>query len=167
MAKSNALRAKLVDTMKVMLGERATVKLLNEIDPGLIASIRAGTPVPTLAELLVDKVIKLALDPKRANQWAVELIFDRVEGKSVKGQAIREDGRQIEERLDEITTEHLNSLAAQFAKNEPGELVERRNIEDRTPGPASKLLDLHKDRAAGSQDIRGELVVAAGASEEG
>ncbi|WP_411053147.1 hypothetical protein, partial [Tritonibacter sp. SIMBA_163] len=56
-------------------------------------------------------VLKFAVAPGRANQWAVELVFDRVDGKAIQQAA--GDGRDvIEDRLDDISRQHLNDLAA-------------------------------------------------------
>ena len=78
---------------------------MKEVAPELLEQLKAGMAVPTIADLLVQKIVRLALDKKKSNQWAVELVMDRIEGKAVKGQPMREDGRLIEERLG-CTAEH-------------------------------------------------------------
>ncbi len=159
-------KARLTEIIKQMLGERVTIKLLEEIDPELLKELQAGKAVPTVADMLAKKVIRLALDPQKSNQWAVELIFDRLEGKAPKGTPMREDGRVIEERLDAITTEHLNSLAAQFARQTTVEFGSGSEIEDTTSGPASKLLDLQQDRTVSAEEVGCEPAVAAGIETE-
>jgi hypothetical protein len=123
MAKPAQLKIKLAETLKELLGQIASAKLLAEVDPELLKELTAGKTAPTIAELVVKKVIRLALDPKTQCQWAIELIFERVEGKAVQGSPLREDGRMIEDRLDDITREHLNSLAATFAKQATNDLI--------------------------------------------
>ena len=167
MAKSNTERTQLLGIIKKMLGERASMELLKEVAPDIIPELKNGTPVPVVAELLVNKVVRLALDPKKSNQWAVELIFDRVEGKAVQGRPIREDGRVLEDRLDEVTATHLNSIAAKFAKQAASELSSRGEAENKPAGPAAKLLDLHKNRADSAQAAKGQSALAPGITESG
>jgi uncharacterized membrane-anchored protein YjiN (DUF445 family) len=145
-AKEPTLRTKVTEMLKRMLGERATYELVSEVAPELLAELTANKNVPTVADLLIRKVIRLALDKDKGNQWAVELIFDRVEGKSVAGEPVRQDSRVVEDRLDDITREHLNSIAAQFAKRAKDELGGDKKAENRPAGPAGRLLDLHKNR---------------------
>jgi hypothetical protein len=167
--KKETKRARLNVLLKDLLGQRATVKLLKEVEPDLLREMSAGAKAPTMAELLVKKVVKLALDPEKPNQWAVELIFDRVEGKPVGGAPPTDDGRQIEERLDDVTTQHLNAIASQFSRRTPGELAGGDGepaAEAGADGPAAKLLDLPQDRPARPQGDDDESPVEAGASQE-
>lgn len=152
MAKTPALRVKIAETLKRVLGEHATYELVKEVAPELLEELAVGKIAPSVADLLVRKVVRLALDKEKSNQWAVELIFDRVEGKSVAGQPIREDGRIVEDRLDDLTREHLNSIAAQFAQRAKDRLVGGSEAADRAAGPASKLMDLRKDRPDRTQN---------------
>lgn len=162
------LRQKLSDLIRQMLGERASIKLLKEIDEDLVKELAAGKTVPTIAELLTQKIIKHALDPKEKNQWAIELILDRVEGKPGLGVAARPEDRVIEEQLDAITTEHLNAIASKYAKRKASdELAGPTGIEDTAAGPAARLLDLSKDGPAGAQEVEGEPELAAGVAEAG
>ena len=155
-------KVRLANTLKSMLGERASMEMLKECAPELLKALGPGKNVPTVAELLAQKVIALALDPKKSNQWAVELIFDRVEGKAVKGAEVMEAYRDVEDKLDELTTEHLNSIAAKFAKNAPAELGGGEyKAEDRAAGSANKLLDMSKNRTRRSERPSSQPGVAA------
>lgn len=156
------LTKRLTSIIKDMLGERASISLIKEIDPELLKELQSGKPAPLVAELLAKKVIKLALDPKKSNQWAVELIFDRLEGRAAQGAPMREDGRNIERRLDDLSTEHLNSVAADFAKATRERAAEK--TADEADGPTARLLDLSRDRAADPEGDEAESAVEAGAS---
>lgn len=150
----------LTAALRRLLGERASAKLLKECDPDLLAQLTAGAQAPTVGDLLVKKVLKLALDPDKSNQWAVELVYERMEGKPAPGLAIKADGRKIEERLDDITTEHLNSLAAGFARKEPPDLDGGGEVEGDPAGPVARLLDLPGNKPAGSERAAKESALA-------
>lgn len=165
MAKASE-RKKLSTLLRELLGKRAPMDLLKEIDPDLVTQMEAGVPAPTLAELVAKKVVRLALDPQKQSQWAVELVFDRTEGKAVQGAAMKDDGRDTEKRLSDLTTEHLNSLAATYAKSAKPRRPEA-EPQAEASGPASKLLDLRKDGPADSQEAGGQPPVASGVASEG
>lgn len=148
-------RTRLSDALREMLGQKASVQLVKEVAPELMNQLTAGKSLPTIAELLVKKVVGMALDPKRQCQWAVELIFDRMEGKAVQGAAVREDARITEEKLDDLTAEHLNSIAAEFSKDAARELAGS-DAEDAAHRPAADDLDLPDDGADGPEEAPGE-----------
>lgn len=157
--KKENLKRKLTQLMKEMLGKNATAELMREIAPEMLAELRPDDTVPTIAQLLVGKIVRLALDPKKSNQWAVEIIWDRVEGRAIQGEPPRDDGRAHEEKLRDIDRAHLNAIAAQFTADEPGRLAGA-EAEDEPAGPAQKLLDLSKNRAAGAEGAEGESPLA-------
>ena len=65
----------------------------------------------TAAEVLAHKVMSRAIDPDTNNKWAIEMILDRTEGKPVSAEKKSDEGRHIEERLDNITKGYLNEMA--------------------------------------------------------
>lgn len=157
--KKENLRRKLTHLMKEMLGKNATAELMKEVAPEMLEQLRPNDTLPTIADLLVGKIVKLALDPKKSNQWAVEIIYDRVEGRAIQGEPPREDGRVHEERLRDIGRTQLNAIAAQFTQDEPGRLGGA-EAKDEPAGPARKLLDLSKNRAARAEGAEGEHPLA-------
>jgi hypothetical protein len=103
-------KQKLGDYLKQMIGKPAPVDMLDGWQD-IINEMAEGKQAPAIAELIAMKVLKAAVDPNRPNQWAVELVFDRVDGKAIQ-QASGESRDVIEERLDDISRQHLNDLAA-------------------------------------------------------
>jgi len=145
------LKHALVARLKKVLGENATKQLVESCQPELLKRLKPGQTMPTVAELLVDKIVTFALDKTKANQWAVDLVFSYIEGRPVQGLPKRDDGKHVEEQLDDITKQHLNILAASItgnARKEPASI----ESQDRTPGPASKLVGLSNYRIGGSQN---------------
>ena len=112
-----------------------------------------------VASLLVDKIVSLALNPEKANQWAVELIWGYVEGKPVQGSPKREDSRVIEERIDDITTQHLNSLTASFAKP-AGQKPSDIDVAVGTDGRATGDMDVPGDGPPGPEGTVGQPEMA-------
>jgi hypothetical protein len=151
MAKPSILVEKPSDALKRILGERVSVEFL-QLYPEMVDAMAEGEPAPTWNDLITRKIVAAAADPKKTNQWAIEMILERVEGRAVQGEPASDGGRAIEERLDDITQRHLNDLAAQFvesgglassaASGEPAAAAD---------GPASKLMGLPGNRAGGSQ----------------
>lgn len=160
---------RLSDILKGMLGKKATAELLREVDPDLLTRLRAGMETPTVAELVAKKIIRLAMDPKKSNQWAVELILDRMEGRSPKAPPLREDAGVTEEKLDALTAEHLNSIASSFARDSAAGNDGKAEppAEETTDGPAAKLLGLSKDKIGRAQEAGPESAVAAGTEAQG
>ena len=109
MAKRTA-KQRLGDHLKQMIGQPAPVDMLDGWQD-IINEMAEGRQAPQIAELIAMKVLKAAVDPNRPNQWAVELVFDRVDGKAIQ-QTAGEGRDEIEERLNDISRQHLNDLAA-------------------------------------------------------
>lgn len=151
MSRTSPLKEKPSDAIKRILGERVSVEFL-QLYPDMVDAMADGEPAPTWNDLITRKVVAAAADPKKVNQWAIEMIFERVEGRAVQAEPASDGGRAIEERLDDITQRHLNDLAAQFV--EAGGLAARpasSKPEAATDGPASKLMGLPGHRSGGSQ----------------
>lgn len=164
--KKDGLRHALVARLKKVLGETATKELLQACQPKQLEKLKPGQDFPMVAELLVDKIVIFALDTSAANQWAVELVWSYIEGRPVQGLPKRDDGRHIEEHLNDITRQHINSLAATIDGNRPA-VPAAPEAEDRTPGPASRLMDLPGHRFSGSQETEAESPVEIGTSPAG
>lgn len=163
------LKVKLTEHIKSLLGQRATGELLKEVDPALLAEMQADAEMPTLAALVAKKVIRLALDPQKSHQWAVELIMDRTEGRAVQGAPPKEDGRIIQEKLDNLTREHINSLTTKFAEVTAASVKEFEESQpsDDDAGPAARLLDLPRNGISSPKEAEGESSVEAEPADEG
>lgn len=139
---SKKKRIRLSKLLQELLGQPVSIKNLTDKE---IADLVEGYAVMSNGEALATKLMQLAVQGK---EWAVQIVLERTEGRAV--QAAKEDGsdRTTEEKLDHVTAQHLNSLAKRFVK--PDEQEDRSEPENVATGPASKLLDLHKDGAGGS-----------------
>lgn len=165
MAKS--AKARLSEHIRHLLSGHASPRLLEKVAPELLQELKPGMKMPQVSELLAQKVLDLALDPCKANQWAVEMVFDRSEGRSVQGIPLREDGRVTEDKLNEYTTHHLNALANKFTARSEGENEDYQASEDPTTGRVAQDLDLPSNRVGGAQALTSEPPVAEGAEGEG
>lgn len=155
--KNKSPKMQLSEKLREMINRAVPIRMLQEVAPELIDELQAGMPVPLVADLIVDKLIKLAIDPKRPNQWALELIWERMEGKAAQGQPPDDQGRLLEERLDDITTQHLNAIATQYAKSHrDGQPA----VKEQPLGPDTGNLDLLEDGIDSSQEAGSELGVA-------
>lgn len=150
MAKKTA-RQKLGDYLKSMIGQPAPVEMLDGWQD-IINEMAEGKSAPLIAELIAMKVLKAAVDPSRPNQWAVELVFDRVDGKAIQQNS--GEGRDvIEERLDDISRQHLNDLAALST----ADAAAGPEAEDGADRPvANPLSGLSSHRAENAQNPQGK-----------
>lgn len=166
MAKS--LEQKISRLLKEALGKAAPPDLIEQCAPELLSSLKAGARMPLVADLIVSKVVKLALDPKKDCRWAVELIFDRTEGRAP---IAAEDDRMdvVEDKLDGISNEHLNAIAEKFTRSAPlGADRAEPPTEDNAPGLAdSASVGVSADGLGHSEVSDGELTLAAGNQESG
>jgi hypothetical protein len=103
MAKEKRRDTKLSKWLKEILGKNAPIEFQIEDD------LLSGHPGRTNAEVIADAVIAEA---RKGKQWAIEVVYDRTEGKPV--QAIKQDDgdRTFEERITDVTVKHLNDIAA-------------------------------------------------------
>jgi AcrR family transcriptional regulator len=101
--------------LRQMLGEAADIKLLEKFPnkKELIDAMAEGNAAPKVREMLVRKIVALAVDPTkpRENRWASELVWDRMEGKAAQADRPTDDGSAVEARLAESTRAHLEELA--------------------------------------------------------
>lgn len=162
--KTKSLKHELAARLKAALGAIATKKLVEEVAPELLDKLKPGDDMPAVAELLVDKIVKLAIERDKANQWAVELVWNYIEGRPVPGTAKREDSRLIDERLDQTTAAHLNGIAAAVSRRKDSRGVDAAEGAD---GPAARLLDMPGNRPRGPEGATGKLAVAAAAQGAG
>lgn len=147
------LRAQLSERIRSLLGSPATVDMLDGWTE-ILENMAAGEPAPLVADMIAMKVVKLAIDPKKQNQWAIATILDRTEGKAGQGAPPDTSGRRFKEKMDDVTTHHLNTLAGQFIKNHAGVAIdEAREPQEAAAGPvANPLMDLPNNRARNPQD---------------
>ena len=155
---------KLSKWLRELLGKNAPIEFQDQ------AELLSGEPGKTNAEIIAEAVVAAAREGK---QWAIELVHDRTEGKPV--QAIKPDDgdRSVEERINDVTVQHLNDLAAKLgnAGDPPPAPVGADSVaepDDPEPhadpsgpghaaaAPARKLLDLPKDGDRDSQDAQGQ-----------
>ena len=147
MAKKETRRAKRVRQISELLGDLldkpCDVDDLEGYDE-VLTEIGAGTPAPKVAELLAKKIVSLALDSKKTNQWAIEMLLDRTEGKSVQGKPKTDDGRQIEEKLSDISIKHLNQIAGTTEAARPAGPA-KQEAKGTKARPVSRLVALPKN----------------------
>lgn len=134
-----------------------------------IDAMAGGAPQKLVGEVIAENVTREAMKGER---WAIELTFDRSEGKPI--QAVKDDAsdRSVEERLEDVTRHHLNQLAL-AAGGEPlaaavgadsldagdadRERDERRaDPGDDRPGTTRGLLDLPRDGGDDPEDPQDE-----------
>lgn len=159
---------RLARMIRAKLGEKAKLDIqINEMAEGYVQK--------TNGEMLVDKLVEKALEGK---DWAIKLIAEYVEGKPAVTQRSEDSDRAAEQRLRELTVEHLNHIAEQLGGGESGDSASAGARTDAQPAdslddaadadPAggvtvasrkarqaaatSPLLALPKDRAGHSQD---------------
>ena len=144
-------KTRLSEHIRHLLSGYATPEIMREVAPELLSKLKPGMSMPLLSELLAQKVISLALDKDRPNQWAIEMVFDRSEGKSVQGIPLREDGRVTEGKLDEYTIHHLNAISAGFAAGIEGDQEVSQTPADGALGSTPGKLDLSSNRVGCSE----------------
>jgi hypothetical protein len=137
---------KLADLLRRELSKRAEV---SDLPKEMHAELAEGCAFPSKAEALVSKVVRLACDPQSVHEFAIELIFDRLEGRPPVSQPDSLDPLAVEERLSETTQQHLNDIAQGLLRHHPvGQPAA-------PAGPASRLLDLPAHGPAGAQGAGG------------
>ncbi len=155
-------KAALRDLLKNLMDAPVTPAMLDAIDEnGVIKrKMKEKHQVPTVAELVVEKIVRLALDPVKAYQWAIELIWERMEGKPSLGIPVSDDGRVLDHKLDGLTTEQLNRIAGSFEADKPGRELGPDTAQERPAGPAAKLLEMQSDGTHRAQGPQVEPAVA-------
>ncbi len=109
----------MVQLFKDSLARPVPVELLDDW-PEIQNAMAEGQPAPQTAEVLVAKIIRYAVERGKANTWAVEMIYEYVVGKPQLAPQDGDSGRHFDEKLEDVTTDHLNSLAATFASSNGG-----------------------------------------------
>lgn len=155
---------KLSKWLRELLGRNAPIEFQDQVE------LLAGEPGKTNAEIIAEAVVAAAREGK---QWAIELVHDRTEGKPVQALKPDEGDQSVEERINDVTVQHLNDLAASLAGAATGETAPlsadpepepddpEPDADPAGPGhpaaaPARKLLDLPKDPDRDSQDAAGQ-----------
>lgn len=103
----------MVELFKDSLDRPVPVALLDDW-PEIRDAMAVGQPAPATKEVLVAKIVRYALERDKANTWAVQMIYDYVVGKPQQAPAEIDGGRNLDERLEDVTTDHLNALTSQF-----------------------------------------------------
>lgn len=157
-------RDKLSDLLRQMLGTTASPEMLAHADKDgmLLKRMQQGDSLPTLSRLLAQKVIRLALDPDKAYQWAVELCFDRTEGKPVAAEQVKER-RKVLDRLDDITAKQIDAITDKY-DDDAKQRDAGAGASGRPGGFDSEHLAGPGDRPAGPQGAPRESPVETGAS---
>lgn len=160
--KKKNLKQEITSRLRAVLGENATRQLLEEFAPDLLEQLKKGDSVPKIADLLARKIIRFGIDPKKPNQWAVELICDRLEGKAAQGEPVKDTGRILEGQLDAITVQHLNALAAEQTRSrreaEPA-------VKDETPGHVPSPMEMLENGTFNTEEDIRQLDMAENATQ--
>lgn len=164
---------KLSKWLRELLGRNAPIEFQEQ------AELLAGEPGKTNAEVIAEAVLAAAREGK---QWAIELVHDRTEGKPVQAIKPDEGDRSVEERINDVTVQHLNDLANGLAaklgdsgggntggsqpvtvgadpaaeSDDPEPDADAAGPGHPAAAPARKLLDLPKDSDRDSQDAQGQ-----------
>ena len=101
---------KVSDVIKQLLQSEADDKLIETVCPEMAGEF-AGISTPTIAELLAQKIVVMALDHKKPNEWAVTMVLDRAEGKAVQGDKPNAADEIIEDKLTRASTQHINHIS--------------------------------------------------------
>lgn len=137
-----AAEQKLADLLRRELAKRADI---SDLPQDGINALAEGYAAPSKAEVLVAKVVRLACDPAKTHEFAIELIFDRLEGRPPVSQPDSLDPLAAEERLSDVTQQHLNDLAKGLLRSAPA------GQPSAAAGPAGRLMDLPSHGSAGAQ----------------
>ncbi len=158
-----AKRQLVSDSLRDMLGEEIPEKLLKKIAPEFHKALPANSRMPTVAFMLARKLVAMALDPAKGNFNAVNAVLERSEGKASPGSPIKQSEAVIEDKLDDISTQHLNTLAAAFFKRALGGEHPNASPQD-APGRDAVGMDVPDHRASRTQGAGREPPVADGAA---
>lgn len=154
MAKKKTAKVLLSERLEAYLGQKASRELIEEVDKELLKELTPGAPMPKIADMIVHRLVKSALSGK---EWALQAVYDRMEGKAPIGVQAKDDGRALEDKLDGITTQHLNTLASS--------VTGKGEADDQAAHPAGRLPpargnDLYQDQPGDSQEGAGKPAVA-------
>lgn len=137
-------KAKVSNALSAVLGSSVSREVIDQW-PEVLDQMAEGDRITNL-DVLVHKLMKLALDPSKANQWAIDMIVSYTEGKPTQAEKPDPHRRRIAERLNDITVSNINNLAQQAIKRKP-------DPAEGAAGPAAKLLDLpHRGRHGAEGD---------------
>lgn len=146
--------------LRQYLGQSAPAELIAECAPELARRIQAGRRAPAVADLLVNKLVRFALDPKKANEWACKLILEYNEGRAPVGLLDTDDGRDLERSLQAIDAEHLNAIA-EAVRKAAATATPNPAATDLAPGlPVAEVGDVPEDGDRDTQDAAGKHPVA-------
>ena len=142
---------RLAESLKGILVENADLakywgdlpkEVQNELANGTQSSI-------SKFELLNRRLVDLAITNPAKYQWAVQLIFDRTEGRAAQSATDPEDSsRDFDSKLSRIGKQHLQTFVPTSVIRNAQDSDEAKVV---APGPASAILDLPDDRSGGPE----------------
>lgn len=151
---STEKREELTKILERVLEESAS---LSSLPQEIVDKLAHGHNIrPTKKEALIRKIVDHAVDPNDKNQWAVDLVMSYMVGKPKQVEKEEKTGRDIEERLDDISRANLNILAGASGGIGTGGGQADQPAED-ADGYANPLLDLPSNRSGSAEDLGGEL----------
>lgn len=143
--------------LRAILGTSAPIEFQD------IAAMADGDTGKTNAEVIAEKVIQAA---RTGDKWAIEFIRDTAEGKPAATQQGDDGARRTEEKLRDVTKQHLNQFAESFAQlgapepvaapagdAGPGKGEPAGPPVDPPAGPTRSLMDLPQDGDEGPEGL--------------
>lgn len=152
-------RKHMVQLFKDGLGRPIPVALLDDY-PEIEQAMAAGQPAPETAAVVVAKIIRYAVDRHKPNTWAIQMIYDYVVGKPQQTPADADAGRHFDEKVNDVTTEHLNALAEQFQASGGGFVAKPQAENGADRSMASALMEMPEDGIGGSEGSGSEPEMA-------
>ncbi len=149
----------MVQLFKDSLDRPVPVALLDDW-PEIRDAMAVGQPAPQTAEVVVAKIIRYALEKDKANLWAIQMIYDYVVGRPQQAPQDADGGRHFDEKVEDVTTEHLNALAHQFQTTAGGLAVANTPAGQANRPVAVPALDLPENGPGSSQGASGEPEMA-------
>ena len=116
------------------------------------------------AELIARKVMEKAI--QTGEQWAVQFVAERAEGKAVAAEKIIEEDRSTEEKLTDVTLQHLNALAKTITSGQQQAAADNGHPQQADP-PARADLPVPQNGNHHPQGAAGKPPLAAGTQAAG
>ena len=152
-------RKHMVQLFKDGLDRPIPVALLDDY-PEIEQAMAEGQIAPKTAEVVVAKIIRYAVERGKPNTWAIQMIYDYVVGKPQQTPSDVDGGRHFEDKVDDVTTEHLNALAEQFQEAGGGFVAKSQAENGADRQVAVAVMDVPEDGIGGSEGPGGEPEMA-------
>ena len=154
-------KKKFGEVLKAKLAEFVPLEFFAEQEKFQDQIMSGGVLHPTWMSLIVDKLVRIAANPKSDSLPAIQTIIERVEGKAPVAVVMEDSNRLIDERIDNVSQAHLNHIANRIIQPVIA-------AAEGSPGPvAGGVVDVPEDGAGSAQEVRDERGVADGASQDG